>query len=146
MMWGYSIGLPCSSYSSGQSVPSSKPPSTMRDASAMAARIWAISLSKRSSGAQISAASCTGAQTSIPRSVAKQQASRNISAPLACIGKLRSDLFNAAPSLTFTATADPLSRTPAAFATSKWIFSGCLCHRELSLCLEGCGVDDEEWK
>ena len=55
----------------------------------MQARTAATSASRRSSGAQISTASCTGAQTSIPRSVARQQASRNISAPLACMGKLR---------------------------------------------------------
>ena len=36
-------------------------------------------------------ASCTGAQTSIPRSVARQVARRIISAPLACIGKFRSE-------------------------------------------------------
>ena len=58
----------------------------------MAARIAAMSASRRSNGAQIRKASCTGAQTSIPRSVARQAASRIISAPLACIGKLRSDL------------------------------------------------------
>jgi hypothetical protein len=34
---------------------------------------------------------CTGAQTSTPRSVARQQAIRSISAPLACIGKFRSE-------------------------------------------------------
>jgi hypothetical protein len=34
---------------------------------------------------------CSAEQTSIPRSVARQHASRNISAPLACMGKLRSD-------------------------------------------------------
>jgi DNA-binding CsgD family transcriptional regulator len=51
------------------------------------ALIAATSASIRSSGAQIKKASCTGAQTSIPRSVAKQAASRIISAPLACIGK-----------------------------------------------------------
>src|SRR5262249_52280662 len=38
-------------------------------------------------------ASCTGAQTSIPRSVAKQQAIRSISAPFACIKKFRRDLM-----------------------------------------------------
>ena len=32
-----------------------------------------------------------GAQTSIPRSIARQQATRSISAPLACMGKLRSE-------------------------------------------------------
>ena len=62
-----------------------------REASAMAARMAATSASRRSNGAQISTASCTGAQTSIPRSVARQHASRSISAPFACIGKLRSD-------------------------------------------------------
>ena len=57
----------------------------------MAARMLAMSTSSRSSGAQISTASWTGAQTSIPRSVARQHASRSISAPLACMGKLRSE-------------------------------------------------------
>ena len=57
----------------------------------MIVRVRTMSLSRRSSGAQISTASCTGAQISIPHSAARQHASRSISAPLACIGKLRSD-------------------------------------------------------
>ena len=56
-----------------------------------AARMLATSSSMRSIGAQIRKASCTGAQTSMPRSVARQAAIRIISAPLACIGKFRSD-------------------------------------------------------
>ena len=54
------------------SVRSSNPTNTVREASAMAARISATSSSMRSSGAQIRMASWTGAQTSMPRSVAKQ--------------------------------------------------------------------------
>src|SRR5262249_51334849 len=73
------------------SVPISNPPSTIREASAMAMRIRVTSSSRWSSGAQINTASCTGAHTSISRSVARQHAKRSISAPLACIGKLRND-------------------------------------------------------
>src|SRR5262245_7549873 len=73
------------------SVPSSNPDSTLRDASAMAARMVAIVASRRSDGAEIKKASWTGAQTSIPRSVARQAARRIISAPFACIGKLRNE-------------------------------------------------------
>ena len=45
----------------------------------------------RSSSALINSASWTGAHISMPRSVARQQASRSISAPFACIGKLRKE-------------------------------------------------------
>ena len=51
----------------------------------------------RRSAPSISSASWTGAHTSTPRSVARQQASRSISAPLACIGKLRSDIGRGRP-------------------------------------------------
>jgi hypothetical protein len=47
------------------SVRSSKPSSTMRDASVMAERMVAMSSSRRSNGAQINTTSCTGAQISI---------------------------------------------------------------------------------
>ena len=50
---------------------------------AMQARMASTSASSRSSGAQISTASWIRAQTSIPCSVAKQAASRSISAPFA---------------------------------------------------------------
>src|SRR5262249_15583821 len=64
-----------SMYLSGQrtiltSVASSKPDRTMREASAMEARAAAMSASSRSKGANIKIASCTGAQTSTPTSVA----------------------------------------------------------------------------
>jgi hypothetical protein len=48
------------------SVRSSNPPSTIRDASAIAVRVVAISVSSRSSGAQIRAASRTGASIWTP--------------------------------------------------------------------------------
>src|SRR5512132_2120729 len=63
----------------------------MRDASRIAACIRSMSASSRSRGAQISTASCTGALISMPRSVARQHAKRSISAPFACIGKLRKE-------------------------------------------------------
>ena len=71
---------------------SSSPPNTMRLASAMALRVLLTMWSISSTGASISIASCTGAQTEMPSSVARQQARRSISAPLACIGKFRIDL------------------------------------------------------
>ena len=55
---------------------------------------WAIATAVLmfSSGASIKIASCTGAQTRTPLSMAKQQAKRSISDPLPCMGKLRRDL------------------------------------------------------
>ena len=67
------------------SVPNSKPPSTMRDASAMAARIMAMVASGAIERRTDQEGIVTGAQTSISRSVARQAAKR-ISAPFACIG------------------------------------------------------------
>jgi hypothetical protein len=64
-------------------------------ASFMAAQSSVLSRPSRTSRRRVemdlgrTRASCIGAQTRIPASTARQQASRSISAPSACIGKLR---------------------------------------------------------
>ena len=69
--------------------PSAAALSTTRDARRMISRISATSASIRSIGASISTASCTGASSLMPCRVAMMQATRKMSAPVACTGQLR---------------------------------------------------------
>src|SRR5271157_2950731 len=62
------------------------------DASAIASRVSATASLISHSKPSTNKASWIGARTETPRSNARQQANRNISAPLAWQGKFRSDL------------------------------------------------------
>src|SRR5664280_383328 len=80
------------------SVRSVMPPSTIALASAIARRAVTTAPTMSPPRASISRASCTGAITLTPRSTARQQANRSISAPFACMGKLRRLLGFGSPS------------------------------------------------